>query len=184
MSLTMLSSSLFISSTSNKEIYTFSTVSCKPSRTHSFSIAWESPSYTSPSSVGHSSITPVNQVATSFRLTQTVHVSTTPLLREPPTISTEGLLLIASLSATTISQPLTGNTSILSTPVDNDEELSTLRGKTESTQPVLPRMTSRSALHSTNTIIAFNSVFVNESIGMNQTLEDGNQKAMIDKVRL
>lgn len=184
MSLTMLASPYWISSTSQKEIYTLSTISYKPSRTHSFSLAWKSSSYTSPSSVSHTSITPINQVATSFRPTQTVRVATTPLFREPQTISNEGLSLFVSLSANTISQPLTGNTSIQSTPVDNDEELSIFRGKTDSTQSVLSRMTSRSVLHSTNTITAFNSVFVNESIGMNQTLGDGDQKATIDKVRL
>jgi len=35
----------------------------------------------------------------------------------------------------------------------------------------------------TNTVIAFSSVFVNESMAMNQTLADGDQQAMIDKVR-
>jgi len=184
MSLTMLASPYWISSTSHKEIYTLSTISYKPSRTHSSSLTWKSSSYTLPSSVSHTSITPINQVATSFRPTQTVRVATTPLFREPQTISNEGLSLFVSLSANTISQPLTGNTSIQSTPVDNDEELSIFRGKTDSTQSVLSRMTSRSVLHSTNTITAFSSVFVNESIGMNQTLGDGDQKAMIDKVRL
>ena len=180
MSLTIPTSPYWISSTSNKEVYTLSTISY----THSFTMSWESPSYTSSPSVNHTSTTPFSQVATSFRRTQTVHASTTPLFRQPPTISHEGLSLIASLSATTISQPLTGNTSIQSTNVDNDDELSTFLGKRDSTQSALPRLTLRSVLHSTNTIIAFNSVFANESIGMNQTLADGDQKAMTDKVRL
>lgn len=180
MSLTMPTSPYWISSTSNKEVYTLSTISY----THSFTMSWESPSYTSPPSVNHTRTTPFSQVATSFRPTQTVHASTTPSIRQRPTISNEELSLIASLSATTISQPLTGNTSIQSTPVGNDDKLSTFRGKRDSTQSVLPPLTLRSVLHSTNTIIAFNSVFANESIGMNQTLADGDQKAMTDEVRL
>ena len=180
-----MSTSLYpSSSTLNKEIYTTSTISYKVSRTQSFSLPRESPSYTSSPSVSHTSTAPVYQVATSFRPKQTVHASTTPFLREPPSISNEGLSLIASLSATTIFQPPTANTSIQSAPVDNDGKVSTFHGKTDPTQSVLPRMTSRSMLHSTNTVTAFNTVFVNESIGMNQTLADGDQKAMIDKVRL
>lgn len=184
MSLTMSTSLQWTSSTSSIDIHTTSTISYEPSRTYSFSLAWESPSYTSPPSVSHTSVTPVHQEATSFRPTQSVHVSTTPFLREAPTISNEGLSLIASLSATTISQPPTGNAFIQSAPTQEDEELSIFRGKTYSTQFALPRMTSRSVLHSTNTVVSFNSVFVKESIGMNQTLGKGDQKAMIDKVRL
>lgn len=183
MSLTMSTSLYLSSSTLNKEIHTTSTISDTTSRTQSFLLASEPPSYMSPPSNRHTNTAPVYQVTTSFRPTQTVHVSTTPFLREPPTISNERLSLISSLSATTIFQPPTANTSSQSTPVDADRELSIFRGKTNSTQSLLPRMTLRSDLHLTNTVIAFSSVFVNESVGMNQTLADGDQQAMIDKVR-
>ena len=183
MPLTMSTSLQWTSSTSNIDFHATSTISYKPSRTHT-SFTWESPSYTSPPSVSHTSITPVHQDVTSFRSTQSVHVSTTPLFRVAPTISNEGLSLIASLSATTISHLPTGNAFIESSTIHDDEELSIFRGKTYSTQSALPRMTSRSVLHLTNTVIAFNSVFVKESIGMNQTLGEGNQKVMMDKVRL
>jgi len=174
MSLTMPTTLYPSSTTSNKEIHTTSTISDTTSRTQSFLLASEPPSYTSP---------PSYQVTTSFRPTQTVHVSTTPLLRDPPAISNERLSLIASLSTTTILQPPTANTNSQSTPVDADRELSIFRGKTNSTQSLLPRMTLRSDLHLTNTVIAFSSVFVNESMAMNQTLAHGDQQAMIDKVR-
>lgn len=183
MSLTTSTTLYPSSTTSNKEIHTTSTISDTTSRTQNFLLASELLSYTSPPIDSHTNTAPVYKVTTSFRPTQTVDVAATPFLRESPTISNERLSLIASLSATTIFQPPTANTSSQSAPVDADRELSIFRGKTNSTQSLLPRMTLRSDLHSTNTVIAFSSVFVNESIGMNQTLADGEQQAMIDKVR-